>query len=288
MFGYIIINKGDMKFKEFDIYHSYYCGLCRVLKEKYGLAGQLSLSYDMTFLIMILSSLYEPDTRLGETKCVAHPFEKHVVRTNEFTEYAADMNVLFTYYKCRDDWEDDKKPSRLAYAELLKKAYRSICSRYGEKARKIDSLLREISQEERKQNQDIDHMAGIFGNIMGEMMAVREDEWQEELHSMGSFLGKFIYLLDAYEDIEEDIRKKRYNPLIKRFDNPDFEEEIKKILTLMMAGCCKEFEKLPVIDNVEILRNILYSGIWYRYELVSQKRQKERENGKGKQKVSDA
>ena len=68
MFGYIIINKGDMKFKEFDIYHSYYCGLCRVLKEKYGLAGQLSLSYDMTFLIMILSSLYEPDTRLGETK----------------------------------------------------------------------------------------------------------------------------------------------------------------------------------------------------------------------------
>ena len=105
---------------------------------------------------------------------------------------------------------------------------------------------------------------------------------------MGSFLGKFIYLLDAYEDIEEDIRKKRYNPLIKRFDNPDFEEEIKKILTLMMAGCCKEFEKLPVIDNVEILRNILYSGIWYRYELVSQKRQKERENGKGKQKVSDA
>lgn len=288
MFGYIIINKGDMKFKEFDIYHSYYCGLCRVLKEKYGLAGQLSLSYDMTFLIMILSSLYEPDTRLGETKCAAHPFEKHVVRTNEFTEYAADMNVLFTYYKCRDDWEDDKKASRLAYAELLKKSYRSVCARYGEKARKIDSLLREISHEEKKQNQDIDHMAGIFGSIMAEMMAVREDEWQEELRNMGSFLGKFIYLLDAYEDIEEDIRKKRYNPLVRRFDNPDFEEEIKKILTLMMAGCCKEFEKLPVIDNVEILRNILYSGIWYRYEVVSQKRQKERENGKGKQKVSNA
>ena len=288
MFGYIIINKGDMKFKEFDIYHSYYCGLCRVLKERYGLTGQFTLSYDMTFLVMILSSLYEPDTKLDVTKCVAHPFEKHVVRTNEFTEYAADMNVLFTYYKCRDDWEDDKKVSRLAYSKLLKKAYRNVCARYGEKARRIDSLLRELTHEEKKQNRDIDQMAGVFGSIMGEMMSPREDEWQEELRSMGSFLGKFIYLLDAYEDIEEDIRKGRFNPLVRRFDNPDFEEEIKKILTMMMAECCKVFEKLPLIDNVEILRNILYSGIWYRYEAVRQRRQKERENEKGKQKVSDA
>lgn len=280
MFGYITINKGDMKFKEFDIYHSYYCGLCRVLKEKYGLMGQLSLSYDLTFLIMMLSSLYEPDTELGETKCIAHPFEKHVVRINEFTDYAADMNVLFTYYKCRDDWEDDRKASRLAYAKLLKKAYRSVCVRYGEKARKMDKLLWELSQEEKKLSRDIDYMAGIFGAIMSEMMAAREDEWTDEIQSMGRFLGKFIYLLDAYEDIEEDIEKERYNPLVGRFENPDFEEEIKTILTMMMAGCCKEFEKLPVIENASILRNILYSGIWYRYEAVSQRRQKERENGK--------
>lgn len=273
MFGYIIINKGDMKFKEFDVYHSYYCGLCRELKERYGIAGQMGLTYDMTFLVMLLSSLYEPETAMGAVKCVAHPFEKHPVRRNILTGYGADMNTLFTYYKCRDDWNDDKKVSRLAYSKLLKKGYRSISKRYPDKVAKIDRLMRTISEEEKKQNTDLDYMAGLFGEIMGEMLAVREDEWQDALHAMGSYLGKFIYLLDAYEDVEEDLKKGRYNPLAGRFGQPDFEEEMKTILTMMMAACCKEFEKLPIIENVEILRNILYSGVWYRYDVVRQKRE---------------
>ena len=289
MFGYIIINKGDMKFKEFDVYHSYYCGLCQALKESYGMTGQISLSYDMTFLVMLLGSLYEPETRVWQAKCAAHPFEKHTVRSNEFCFYGADMNLLFSYYKCRDDWADERKVTRLAYGKLLKKAYRSICSRYGEKARRIDHLLYELSQEEGRQNQDIDHMAGIFGEIMGEIMAVKDDEWSEGLQAMGNCLGKFIYLMDAYEDIEEDIKKGSYNPLIKKFDNPDFEEEMKTILTMIMSDCCKEFENLPVIENVEILRNILYSGIWYKYEMVRQRREEgQGERAGGRQGVEHA
>lgn len=280
MFGYIIVNKADMKFKEFDVYHSYYCGLCQALKEKYGAKGQISLTYDMTFLVMLLSSLYEPETEQREVKCIAHPFEKHLVRTNAFSSYAADMNVLFTYYKCLDDWEDERKLSRLAYGKVLQKAYQDIVVRYPEKAKKIEGLMRQLSEEEQMQNQDIDQMAGLFGAVMGEMLAVRQDEWQDELQSMGNYLGKFIYLLDAYEDIEEDLKSGRYNPLASRFGNEDFEEEIKTILTMIMAACCKEFEKLPIIENVEILRNILYSGIWYRYEMVRQKRQNKQEADK--------
>ena len=279
MFGYVIINKGDMKFKEFDIYHSFYCGLCRSLKEKYGALGQISLSYDMTFLVMLLSSLYEPETEIEQTKCIAHPFEKHPTRRNVFTDFGADMNVLFTYYKCQDDWKDDKKVTRLAYGKLMKGAYRKISFDYDEKVRKIDSLMRDFSLEEKKGNEDIDKMAGLFGEVMGEMFVVRKDEWEESLRTIGRYLGKYIYLLDAYEDIEEDIRKGRFNPLKKKFEDPDFDEEIKMFLTMMMAECCKEFEKLPIIDNVEILRNILYSGIWYRYDVVRAKREeKEKEN----------
>lgn len=283
MFGYIIINKGDMKFKEFDVYHSYYCGLCQALKERYGKTGQISLSYDMTFLVMLLSSLYEPETIEETVKCIAHPFEKHLIRKNQFSDYAADMNVLFTYYKCMDDWQDDKRFSRLAYAKLLKKAYRRICTKYGEKAKKMDSLMRELSQEEKRQNQDIDRMAGLFGDIMGEILAVKQDEWQDSLRIMGTYLGKYIYLADAYEDIEDDRQKGRYNPLIKRYDNPDFEEETKMILTMMMAECCKEFEKLPIIENAEILRNILYSGVWYRYEVARNNREKQINGERGKE-----
>ena len=73
MFGYVIINKGDMTFREFDVYRSYYCGLCRTLKEEFGVRGQVSLNYDMTFLVMLLSSLYEPETIKEKKSCIAHP-----------------------------------------------------------------------------------------------------------------------------------------------------------------------------------------------------------------------
>lgn len=278
MFGYIIINKGDMKFKEFDVYHSYYCGLCRALKQRYGALGQISLTYDMTFLVMLLSSLYEPETKVGMTKCIAHPFEKNITRRNIYTDYGADMNVLFSYYKCLDDWNDDKKITRLAYSKLMKGAYCKIRSDYCEKVKRIDGLMREFTAEERRQTEDIDRISGLFGEVLGEIFAFKKDEWEESLRKIGIYLGKYIYLMDAYEDIEEDIKKNRYNPLKKKFDDPDFEEETKMILTMMMAGCSREFEKLPIIENAEILRNILYSGVWTRYEAV---RENKAEKGQG-------
>lgn len=280
MFGYIIINKAEMKFKEFDVYHSFYCGICRDLKRKYGACGQLSLSYDMTFLAILLTGLYDPETRTGSCKCVAHPFENHLTRNNVFTEYAADMNVLFAHYKCQDDWKDEKKFWKLFYGRLLEGRTGKLNDVYGDKIRKINLLMQEFSDAEKSQDADIDTLAGLFGRVMAEIVAVREDEWAENLKCLGFFLGKFIYICDAYEDVEDDIRKGTPNPLKHRYENPDFEEESKTILMMMMSECCKEFEKLPILENVEILRNILYSGVWCRYEAVHEKRLRETQ-GKG-------
>ena len=79
------------------------------LLSDYGINGQISISYDMTFLLVLLTGLYEPDTTYKEARCIAHPVHKHPVRRNKITTYVADMNVLMTYYKCVDDWQDDKK-----------------------------------------------------------------------------------------------------------------------------------------------------------------------------------
>lgn len=268
MFGYVIINKGDMKFKEFDIYHAYYCGLCRKLKEKYGFCGQMTLSYDMTFVIMLLTGLYEPEETEGSCKCAAHPFEKHRMKINEFTEYAADMNLLLSYYKCKDDWEDDKKYSRRFYAMLLEKGYRKLERKYGGKIRRIEKLMGQLGKEEKAECRDIDKMSRLFGEVMAEILVCREDIWRENLYRLGLYLGKFIYLCDAYEDIEKDLKSGSYNPLAGIYESPDFEEECRGILTMMMAECSREFEKLPILENIEILRNIIYSGVWYRYERV--------------------
>lgn len=275
VFGYIIVNKDEMKFKEFDIYHSYYCGLCRSLKERYGATGQMSLSYDMTFVLMLLSSLYEPETAVSRCKCIAHPFEQHTTRRNILTDYIADMNVLFTRYKCQDDWEDEKKLTRLVYGKLLEGKSKKVKAVYEEKIRKICLLMQDYADAEQEGKEDIDTMAGLFGKVMAEIVACREDEWTENLRRFGFYLGKFIYLMDAYEDVEQDIKKGTFNPFKKKYGQPDFEEECRVILTMMMSECCKEFEKLPILENVEILRNILYSGVWCRYEAVREKRLKQ-------------
>jgi hypothetical protein len=277
MFGYIIINKAEMKFKEFDVYHSFYCGICRDLKRKYGALGQAALSYDMTFLAILLTSLYEPETKISSCKCLAHPFESHETRNNIFTEYAADMNALFTQYKCSDDWEDEGKFFKLVYGNMLGCRTKELKQLYADKIRKISLLMHDFSDAEKSENSDIDTMAGLFGNVMAQIVAVREDEWSENLSRLGFFLGKFIYLCDAYEDVEADIKKGTFNPLKKKYESPDFEEECKTILTMMMSECCREFEKLPILENVEILRNILYSGVWGRYEAVHEKRTAGRE-----------
>jgi len=272
MFGYVIVNKAEMKFREFDIYHSFYCGICRELKRKYGICGQISLSYDMTFLAILLTGLYDPETRQGSSKCALHPFESHETRNNLFTEYAADMNVLLAYMKCQDDWEDEKKIWKLLYGRLLEGKARGLKESYSEKIRAVNLLMQDFTEAEKSGTADIDTMAGLFGGVMAEIMAVKEDEWSETLRRLGFYLGKFIYLSDAYEDVEEDIRKGTFNPLKRKFENPDFEEECKTILMMMMSECCREFEKLPILENVEILRNILYSGVWCRYEAVREKR----------------
>lgn len=273
MFGYIIVNKGEMKFREFDIYHAYYCGLCRKLKEKYGVLGQMTLSYDLTFVIMLLSGLYEPDTAEEECKCIAHPLERHRVMVNEFTEYAADMNILLSYYKCRDDWEDDRKCGRRIYGALLEKGYGRVAGRYGAKVRRIEELMRQLARKEKSGCSDIDEMSRLFGEVMAQIMVYKEDEWTGNLYRLGLYLGKFIYLCDAYEDIEKDIRTGSYNPFRELYKGPDFEEECRDILTMMMSECSREFEQLPVLENVEILRNIIYSGVWYRYEKVRGERE---------------
>ncbi len=111
-----------------------------VVKEKcYGMAGQISLSYDMTFLAMLLSGLYEPEETCSRERCVAHPLSRHMAIENIFTEYAADMNVLLTMYKCEDDWQDEKKFGRHLYGSVLK--VKSIKKNpYSEKAEKDQSL----------------------------------------------------------------------------------------------------------------------------------------------------
>lgn len=266
MFGYVNINKAELKVKDFYQYKAYYCGLCRTLKKKYGRIGQMTLSYDMTFLILLLTSLYESCPTRKKERCLVHPVNQHYALCNEITEYVADMNIALSYHHLMDDWNDEKSMAGLAGAGLLKRYYKKIYRKYPKKCQVIQECLIRLKNCETQKEQEIDLVSRCFGELMSELFVYRDDIWADGLRKMGFFLGKFIYILDAYDDLEKDRKNDCYNPLLSLSDQESFDADIKRILTMMMAECTREFEKLPCLMEIDILRNILYAGVWTRYE----------------------
>ena len=282
MFGYVVVNEPELKISEFNLYRSYYCGMCMDFKEHYGQTGRLTLSYDTVFLSLLLTSLYEPEEEVRSVRCAVHPFEKHATRQNEFTRYAADMNIILSYYSCLDDWNDEKSQSKRLYAAVLKGKNERASALYPGKAELIRTKLDELhALESSARNGDagelspsalLDKAASIFGDLLAEVFDCRKDMWSAALRRVGFELGRFIYILDAYDDLEKDERSGSFNPLVSMKDKPDLDGYVRGILAMAISDCTAAFETLPIVENIDILRNILYSGIWFKFEEKFRKR----------------
>ena len=281
MFGYVTIDKPELKVKESYRYKSYYCGLCRTLKEEYGFRGRMTLSYDMAFLVLFLTSLYETPTKELQSHCPLHPVKKIPMLQNEISEYGAKMNILLVYFKCEDDWKDDKSLKGIAGMHLFRKKAKELCKEYKRQAQVIQKQLKVLAVYEEKQEETLDLAAGAFGKLMAELFVYKEDMWEQELRNFGFYLGKFIYIMDAYDDLEEDLKTGSYNPLkaVKKNskDDNDYENTVQQILVMMMAEATAAFEKLPLLWDSEILRNILYSGVWAKYNKKQKEKQEKQE-----------
>lgn len=276
MFGYINVNREKMSAQDRCMYQSYYCGLCRELKEQFGRKGQLLLNYDMAFLIVLLTGLYELEDQQTEFVCGMHPSKKQIARCNEATAYAAAMNLLLSARNFEDDWNDNHSHTKKALAQMFKKDYERVRLQYPRQEQAISEYLHKLDQSEKQRERNVDVVAGLTGEMLGEIFAWKENDiWAEELRCLGFYMGKFIYLMDAYEDIAKDEKNRCYNVLgiMQQETEQDFETFSRLMLTSMMAECAKSFERLPILLHAEICRNILYSGVWTKYEYLRKKKQ---------------
>ncbi len=271
MFGYVQANLSDLSEEERARYRAAYCGLCRTLGQRHGTLSRLSLTYDLTFLMLLLSSLYEPEEITGQCRCLIHPCKKHGYVTSDCTEYAADMTIALTYYKCLDDWKDDKNLSRKLYADVLKKSYEQVKNRWPEQCQSIETCMDELSSIEKDSKGDPDAAANCFGRLMESVFLYRKDHWEKYLRRLGCGLGRFIYLANAAVDLEQDIKHDRYNPL--KSVSVDV-ETFRMTLMTIMGDASTAFEALPLIQDVHLLRNILYSGLWIKYNRGMQEKEK--------------
>lgn len=272
MFGYVVVNKPELKIREFEEYRAYYCGLCKALKERAGASGQMSLSYDMTFLAILLSLLYESEEKECQSRCVVHPFTKHRMKRNTMINYVADMNLLLTMYKCKDDFADEKNLVKACYGTVLYGAVKKIQTTYERQSKQVEIYMAELAELEKEKVYDIDKLSGCFGHLLEEIFVIKQDEWEPYLRKIGFYIGKFVYIMDAYDDLAKDKKKRCFNAFVEREQETDFDEWVKQLLLMNVAQFAREFEKLPIVENVDILRNIIYSGVWTRYEEVKKRR----------------
>lgn len=272
MLGVMTVRKEELKFREFDRYRAFYCGLCRSIGQRCGSTCRLALSFEMTFLAMLLTGLYESPTTQEARRCAFHPVHKRPMLHNEAIDYCADLSALVSYYDLRDGWEDERRVDRLAASALLKKAAHRAGEALPRQREAIERYVRLLHEVEQENDQNLDAAATLTGDMLAELYAMHSDVYEKDLRELGFYLGKFIYLCDCYEDIERDEKKHNYNPLLSRCDHPQFEEHCEQMLSDMMARAAQAFERLPILQDAEIMRNILYSGIWLRFENASERR----------------
>ena len=276
MFGYITPRTDQLTGEQKDRYQAVYCGLCQALGELSGGSGRLLLSHDMTFLALLLGSLEEPTETEMTCRCSLHPMKERRVIRSRAVNFAAKMNLFLMDMKCEDQIRDDG--SRVARAERkrLENAVRKIMAEYPGQTSESRGCLEKLWNEEMKAYPDPDRLGNLSGAMLGAIFVPdwAADIWHPALRQIGEGLGRFVYWMDAWEDKPRDRRKRRFNPLDRIAAEYQTEEEILSMLEIMIGEAAQVFEALPLEKDLELLRNVLYSGVWQKYDLLRKRREK--------------
>ena len=270
MFGYAAVNPELLTAEERRRYRAVYCGLCRALGKAGPFYARMALTYDFVLPILVLSDLHGEAYTEAEIRCGVHPLHRHTARTNRFTDYAAEMNLLLAFYKFDDDLRDDGGAANRLKTALFRQEAHRLSQKYPVQSAAIRDCLSALSVMEAQNELRPDLPAAAFGVLLGTVFAEGSDTSKEALFAFGSALGRAVYLMDAAVDLQADLRKRRYNPLIRLgFDasEPVLEQEL--------AACLAALEALPGGEDRGIVKNVLLSGVWARYDTEKKRRERQ-------------
>lgn len=277
MFGYITPDKPELRIWEFEVFRGYYCGVCKAIAKRAGQRCRISLSYDAAFLALLLDSLSTDQLKGKQQRCFIHPLKKRfMVENNPAVEFASDINIVLAYYSVKDKWRDEKKISGFIGIAILKRSFKKVKRKYPVLVNDVQKELSFLYELEQGHCQYMDEASEPFARLMQIIFSfpVTDERQKKTLGWIGYNLGKWIYILDAYDDIEDNIKSGAYNPLLNQFQYKpeesirDFKERIKEKTNFNLVYTLSEMEKafslLNVKKNKGILENIVYSGLLIR------------------------
>lgn len=259
------------------------------IKSSAGNLPRMVLNYDMTFLAVLLDSLSTKEPTVEIKRCIVHPIEKKpIIMNNDALQYAAAINLTLYYYKVKDDVEDDNNLKSKILEKILLPYEKKVNVNIEDIRTIIEENLKELSTLERNKDfSSIDEIAHPFSHIVGSILksypqTLVEDtvEIRDDLYNLGYTLGKWIYLVDAFDDLKEDMYKNKFNPINFLFnkDNLPYKELLplfKDRLEFTILNCsfnCKQIlDRLPIKRNEDILRNVLELGMMDKYLGITKK-----------------
>ncbi|MBD7912415.1 DUF5685 family protein [Clostridium cibarium] len=283
MFGYVVPLKSELKVKDFNQFRAYYCGLCFSIKKHFGNIPRMTLNYDMTFLALLLDGLNPDKVKVEYKRCMSHPTNKKlVVLDNNALSYAANMNISLVYFKILDDVNDDNDLKSRTFALGLspyKKKFSKSITHINEIIKENLSNLTKL--EKSKNFTSIDEICDPFSIIVGKILELYphkiiddSEETRSKLYSLGYSLGKWIYLVDALDDLKDDMEKNKFNPLnyLYNKDNLPYDKFFQTIksrleFSILNSACtCRDMlNELSLERNREILENIVNLGLMDKY-----------------------
>ena len=279
MFGYVKPDIKELLVKEHEFYKSTYCGICRSMKKHTGNLSPVTITYDSVFLALVRMA-YIPDSELGSSmrRCIAHPAKKKCILTdNSAIEYTARAFAILSYYKMKDDLADEGVGKRML-VNLTRPVLASAKKRADLEplAEIVKDRLEKITKIEKERRPSIDEPAELFGELLGEIFAYGLDGADRVVtYECGYHLGKFILLVDAIDDYEDDLRTGKYNPYVISYGGAKLTRENKRNVKTALLIECKKLENavnlIPFGNKItieNIVRNIIYLGLTKKLEFL--------------------
>ncbi len=269
MFGYIQPLKCELKVREYDYYRSAYCGLCNALRVRYGIRARFIVNYDFVFIALLLSNADHIDDKKTKKRCIVCPFGKNCIESKAF-DNAADISVILTYLKFCDEVKDNGFFGKLFKGVipkmLFKKAYKRAVMNHSEYNEQACLLYSELCRLENSNVPSIDEPADKFARMLS-LIANAAECNRRILCEIFYHIGRFVYVIDALDDLDEDFDKGEYNPIISRFNLTSkqmFASVKENVLTTLedsRMAVLRAFDLLEETGVSSLNRNIIELGM---------------------------
>ena len=281
MFGYVKPFIPELKVYENEIYKAIYCGLCKQLGQSYNQLSRLTLSYDIVFLVLFALGISEENIEFQREKCIVHPLKKNLcLQKCMALENAADISLIFSYFKFMDNVEDEKFFKKLLSRVGLigfKRMYEKAKAKRADIASVVEKLMHNQAEVEKNTSCSLDQACDPIAKCLGLVVRTFSDDLktQKILYRIGYMVGRYIYIMDALDDLNKDCKSGSFNPFLNKYRSDGLTKNFKindcikqeifqnalLALNFSVAQLAQAFELLEFGNYKSIVKNIIYFGL---------------------------